>query len=58
MDELTVPQLEDLMGYWKEHPPLHLMVQSFLGYEGKVGAVEQARVPTEDDLKALVSMFR
>lgn len=54
---MTIPQLEDLMRYWKSHPPLHLMVQSFLGIEGKDAAVEEAQKPTEQDLQALVSMF-
>ena len=58
MDELTPDRLDDLLSYWKDHPPLHLMVEALLGIEGKGTAVDEARVPTEQDLAALVSMFR
>jgi hypothetical protein len=58
VEELTLPQLEELMGYWKDHPPLHLMVESLLGIEGKGEAVDEARQPTEQDLAGLVQAFR
>lgn len=55
---MTWPQLHDLMDYWKAHPPLHLLVQAFMGHEGAGAAVEEASVPTEQDLQALVGMFK
>ena len=57
MDELTPERLEELLSYWQAHPPLHLMVEALLGVEGKGQAVEEAKIPTEQDLEALVQMF-
>jgi len=28
---MDLPRLEAMNAYWKKHPPLHLMVQAFLG---------------------------
>jgi hypothetical protein len=30
-EEITLPQLKDLMQYWQEYPPVHIAVLGFLG---------------------------
>jgi len=37
MDELDLPRLEALYKYWRIHPPVHIMVQSYLGLKPSEG---------------------
>jgi hypothetical protein len=30
---MTLPQVEELLAYWHEHPPVHFLVAAYLGYE-------------------------
>lgn len=32
---MTIPRLEAMQAYWREHPPLHLMVEAFMGIDSK-----------------------
>ena len=32
-DSLTLPRYYALADYWQEHPPTHLLVAAFMGYE-------------------------
>lgn len=38
---MTLPQVDELLDYWRAHPPLHLMVAAALGLHEK-------REPQED----------
>lgn len=42
---LTMPRLKALNRYWKKHPPVHLLVASYLGYEMPV----EFETESEDD---------
>ena len=53
---MTPGEVEDLMEYLGEHPPLHLMVQAFLGIEGKTGTLEAAQEPTDAEAAAFFRM--
>jgi hypothetical protein len=44
---LGIDQAEAIIDYLSENPPLHLMIKSFLGYEGKTAAVEESREATD-----------
>lgn len=30
---MTLPEVEELFDYWREHPPTHILVAGYLGYE-------------------------
>lgn len=54
---MTLPEVEELCGYWAEFPPAHLLLRGFVGYEGT-----RKRAPTEapppmsfDEMQALVA---
>lgn len=34
MDELSLPQANDLIGYWSEFPPVHILVRGYVGFKG------------------------
>jgi hypothetical protein len=35
---MTIPRLNKMTEYWDRHPPVHLMVAGFMGYEGEAPA--------------------
>jgi hypothetical protein len=41
VDRLTLPQYERMMRYWRKHPPIHLMIQSYLGIKGEEAEWEE-----------------
>ncbi|WP_119283490.1 hypothetical protein [Ferriphaselus sp. R-1] len=46
--------------YWDRHPPLHLMVQSYLGIKPVIRNTTQAKpeaANTDDDLQEFVQLF-
>ncbi|WP_374335590.1 hypothetical protein [Leeia sp.] len=48
---MDLPRLEGFKRYWRQHPPLHLMIQSFLG-------IQQKDEPQDaPDLSALLNQF-
>ena len=32
---MTLPQVQELLDYWRVHPPLHLLIAAALGVEEK-----------------------
>lgn len=30
---MTLPQVEELLDYWQDHPPVHVLVAAYLGFE-------------------------
>lgn len=52
---MTLEEANEQMAYFKDHPPLHLMVAAYLGVESKGSAAHAPAAPrtTEDELKAL-----
>jgi hypothetical protein len=45
---LTLPRLKALMRYWEAHPPVHLLVASYLGYKAPgVGGVANREAAAE-----------
>jgi hypothetical protein len=45
---MTLPQVQELLAYWRAHPPLHLLLAAALGMHEK-----RAR---EDDFAALMAL--
>lgn len=37
---MTLPQVEELLDYWRAHPPLHLLVASALGVHKKTDTAQ------------------
>lgn len=35
MDDLTLPEVEELLTYWADHPPTHILVAAYLGIKPK-----------------------
>lgn len=57
---MTLPEVEELCGYWSEFPPAHVLLRGFVGYEGT-----RKRPPTEappamsfEEMQALVSQAK
>lgn len=49
---LTLPRLRALYAHWRQHPPTHRLVASYLGYEAPSEPVRSTRrsaAPVEDD---------
>lgn len=63
MDDLTLFEVEELVTYWMEHPPVHLSVAAFLGTKGeRTGQPSHENAdlgitPDLDQLKAMGTMF-
>ena len=45
---MTLPQVRELLDYWRAHPPLHLLLAAALG-------VHETR-PSEEDFAALMAL--
>jgi len=58
IDELTLRQAEELVTYWNEHPPAHLVLAAAFEVKGttKANASEDS-IPTEEEIYQFVAMF-
>ncbi len=54
-EQMTLPRLYGLSDYWRDHPPLHILIGAFLGVKpaGKPKTTEQQ----ESDLNQMVADF-
>jgi hypothetical protein len=52
---MDLPRLEVMNAYWKKHPPLHLMVQAFLGIGEKTTSQESGE--DQPDLATVLAQF-
>lgn len=50
------PDVMDLLGYWRHHPPIHILTHGFFWGDAKSGGkvVENA---TEEELRAAIAGF-
>ena len=55
---MTIPRMTELATYWKAHPPLHLMVQVYLGIKGEAKPTELSSADRESQVGDLISMFQ
>lgn len=46
--------MKDLLGYWKESPPVHVLVAGYLGLKPNRQPAKEA---TEEDILAIAAMF-
>ena len=55
---MDLPRWAAMSRYWKSHPPVHLMVQGYLGIEpdGHAGGAKQQQTE-QDDLASFMSAF-
>jgi len=57
---MTFPRFWSMVEFWREHPPLHLMVEAFVlgvGGRNKRGKYEPARGPREQVPEFTASEF-
>ncbi|MEY2864607.1 MAG: hypothetical protein RLY58_2314 [Pseudomonadota bacterium] len=56
---MDVPRLLAMNQYWASHPPLHMMIQGFLGIEPKPEVSAEAESSEDQDaqLEALMAQF-
>ena len=52
---MDLPRYASMSRYWDAHPPLHLMVQGYLGIEGKMPDLQCEN--TGDVLDEFMQMF-
>lgn len=58
--EMDLIRFAAMSRYWDRHPPLHLMVQSYLGIKPVIRNTTQAKPEssnTDDDLQEFVQLF-
>lgn len=48
---LTMPRLKALNRYWKKHPPVHLLVAAYLGYEAPAESDDEPATAADDDVE-------
>ena len=57
-NQMDIPRLASMNAYWAKHPPLHVMVQWFMGIEEKSVAGDlMGDDDDEDDLLTELSSF-
>lgn len=57
-NQMDIPRLASMNSYWAKHPPLHVMVQWFMGIEEKSVAGDlMGDDDDEDDLLTELSSF-
>lgn len=57
-NQMDIPRLASMNAYWAKHPPLHVMVQWFMGIEEKSVAGDlMGDDADEDDLLTELSSF-
>jgi hypothetical protein len=58
---MTLVQLKELLCYWAQNPPLHLMVKAYLGIKPDPAAREAqrdaARYSDEAEIEQLLRLF-
>jgi hypothetical protein len=62
---VDLPQVEALSKYWRKHPPVHLLVAAFVGYQAPeepvTAALETLPIPAKNlakqDFDALLDKF-
>jgi len=54
---MDLPRWAAMSRYWQSHPPLHLMVQGYLGIEPDSAAGTAKQQADQDDLAAFMSAF-
>jgi hypothetical protein len=55
VDSISYPDALELVDYWSDNPPTHILLKSFMGYEGKSKATPT--IPDEQELKNIVGVF-
>ena len=56
-DQLDIPSLGAFTRYWESHPPIHLMVASYLGIEPKGEAAGKPKRIDDKTLAELMAAF-
>lgn len=49
IDDLPFRDVLDLVDYWNDYPPIHMLFRGFVGYEGRKKKKEQVEEPTPMD---------
>lgn len=56
---MTIPRLAAMSRYWKQHPPMHVLLAAYVGYEppAEAGATAARTPPSAVDLEALMAAY-
>jgi hypothetical protein len=46
-----------LLGYWRQHPPVHILLASFVGHKPPSKVSKKATSGTSGDVKEFLEMF-
>jgi hypothetical protein len=58
VDEMTVERVDDLVRYWAEFPPAHLLVRAAIGFEPKKREPRESRAKgSASDVAELARAF-
>ena len=55
IDEISYPDSIELVAYWIENPPTHVLLKNFMGYKNKKSQVKNT--PSENELQNIVRAF-
>jgi hypothetical protein len=54
---MTFPRLETLSDYWQQHPPIHLLMASFVGHKPPNKPKKISKQKKENDFDELMQIF-
>lgn len=55
IDEMTLPQVQALLDYWAESPPIHILLKHFMGFERKQPDEAAQQIEAEQYLNRVTS---
>jgi len=57
---MTLPEVEELIGYWSEFPPAHILLRGFVGFKGekKRGPAEAPPPMSFEEMAAFVAQAK
>lgn len=61
VDALTLPDARDLVGYWRERPPPHIVLRAigeFLGAWEPVKASAGTRLASEEEILGFIQSYK
>lgn len=57
LEHVDLPRLESLNAYWRDYPPLHVMVRDYLGIKPKTKQQADPQAEAQPDLMAVYAQF-
>lgn len=54
-EQMTFPRLEALNKYWRQHPPVHILVAGYIGYKAPAPIEENNN---QGDMDEFIALFQ